>query len=430
MNYTRVMKRYQTYIDEKQYSEAIAWLVQANLPSSRSHWEQLSTFVQNEPELFWFCRVHCGSVAPNHQPPPLSYLDICNTLSKGPSILEQYTQVSQQERELWGITQPPVSTEECAWCTPLYLFEDQIELLLSHLKKETEHSVEAVVMEQVLTHLHKKEYFDFFCGLYLWKKTWHTLKPQFLTSLGTWILKFWDNEHFPISSKTLFSSMLSVEEKIQLSDALQVHIYDLEEHAFSTEVEPHIVEKNRGNNYDSDQQRLYGILPIIEDLGTDATDKSVEFLCAHISEHPDDLWAKATLLFVASRAQTISADRYTEVINTRKQLIKRFPQDSLLRCFDEDNRSSEDFHSILPSKKGFQALSYLQPAQLHWLQLLTFYTGSNAPNPIIKDFCISQKIRQHNKNKTEPSMIHIIIPTIAIFILSIWMLGSILGKLM
>ena len=424
------MKLYQSYIDQKQYQHAISYLIASGMPQSKAYWVDLSHHVQDQPDLYWFCCVHSGTLPSHGNLSSKTYLEIYNQLPEVPSLLEQYNELTKEEQNEWAITEPSPLWKEGSWKIPILLFENNMAPLLSWIERLEKNTLEAIFVKQLITHLSKNEHFEYFCALYLWKKTCHKLQPTLLSNLGTWALKYGINKEYPLSSKSIFFAQISSNEKIRLADKLHVHLYDIEDHAFVQEIESIIIENNRSSVQLETPQSLYGILPIIDDLGTQATDSLVEYLLNHISEHPADIWAKATLVYIASSANDISSEHYEAVRTIRKQLIEHLPNDPYIQCFDEDKHSTQTFSNVFPSKESIGARAFLQPENKQAQQMLDFYASQCTPEAMYNRFCIQQKRRESTNNDTSPSVLNIIIITVIVFAICIWLLGSVLSQLL
>lgn len=426
-NDSTFMKLYRLYIDQKKYLHAVSCLLHSGIPHNNEYWKELSSYVEDQSDLYWFCCVHSGESSTNDRPPSQSYLEVYNQLPTVPSILAQYLQSSKEKQNTWSITIPTTLWEDISWKIPILLFEDNTPLLLSWLERLEHKTLESIVLEQMLTHLSNDEHFDFLCALYLWKKTWHTIQPTLLSNLGTWALEHWECTEYPISSKTVFFAQISSEEKIRLADALQVHLYDIEDHAFVQEIETRLIENNRSSSRLDAPQSLYGVLPILDDLGYQATDSTVSYLLNHVEEYPNDVWAKATLVFVASSANNISSEHYLNVRAAQKQLTEHFPQDSLIQCFNEQMHSPKLFLDIFPSKQSIGAHVFLQPNSK---ALLGFYASECIPEAMYQKFCIQQNKREAIHHDASPSLVHVLIITVIAFAICLWLLGSVLSQLL
>ena len=424
------MKSYRSYIVQKQYKYAISYLLNSGVPQLKTYWKELSFHVQDQPDLYWFCCVHSGEIPTNSPPPSKSYQQVYIDLPTPPSVLEKYIQSTKQEQKEWDITEKSLRWQDIYWKIPILLFENNIAPLLSWIERLEKNTLEAIFVKQLITHLSKNEHFEYFCALYLWKKTWHKLQPTLLSNLGTWALKYGFNKEYPLSSKSIFFAQISSDEKIRLADKLHVHLYDIEDHAFVQEIESIIIENNRSSVQLEAPQNLYGILPIIDDLGTQATDSLVDYLLNHISEHPADIWAKATLVYIASGANDISNEHYEAVRTIRKQLIEHLPNDPLIQCFDEEKHSTQIFSNVFPSKESIGARAFLQPENTQAQQVLDFYASQCTPEAMYNRFCIQQKRREPTNNDTSPSVLNIIIITVIVFAICIWLLGSVLSQLL
>ena len=429
-NLEKIMKLYRSYIDQKQFQKAISWLLACRIPNPKKYWKDLASRVSDHPDLFWFCCIHSGEFPLDTPLPTKKYHEVYAALPTVPSLLQQYLELSTSKREEWRVLLPSKQWDEISWRIPILLFEDKVDLLLSWLQEIERESFEVVAITQILTHLSKNEEFDFLCGLYLWKKTWHRLNPHFLSELGTWALEHWNCKEYPLSAKTIFSTQMTNAQKIHLADSLQVHIYDIEEHAFTKEIEPNIVEKNRNNQQRTASQNLYGILPVLDDLGSQATDSLVDYLCNHIQTYPNDIWGKATLLYIASHANTVSSDKYENVIAIRKSLISTFPEDTFIQCFDEERHEVQKFKNITTSPESIGALSFLDSNNKKQQQLFEFYCNLSSNRSAYNRFCIQKKQRIQPTNETKPSLLQVIAITLFVFAICIWLLGSALSKLL
>ena len=424
-----IMQYYHTCIDSNQFPEAISYLLNSGVPPQKEYWEFLSKHLEHQTELQLFCQLHAQIPLKESDVPNNCYLDIIQQLPHPPSLIELYIHASIDERSKWNINQEPDSWEDIVWRIPILLHENKTDLMFDWIARYEQESIEATVTKQLLEHLHKREFLDFFCGIYLWKKTWGQRSTQLMISLGNWCIHCWKEENFSLASKALFLSLISMNERMILADKLQVHIYDIEEHAFFSEIEAKVIERNRGKHYSTAAQSLYSIVPIIDDLGTDATDSKIALLYHHIQQNPNDDWAKASLLYLASQAQSISSEYMSEALSIKEKLFARFPRDKILACYDEHNKSREKWSAILPCKAGYRALAYLFPEDKQVQTLLAYYTGTCEQKGSITPFFIQEKNRAKREEVVEPSLIQVLIPTTIFFALGIWVLGTILSYL-
>ena len=149
-----------------------------------------------------------------------------------------------------------------------------------------------------------------------------------------------------------------------------------------------------------------------------------------LKRFPNDIWAKSTLIFVASKAKNISTESYSEVIEYRKQLLEQFPKDSLLKCFDEKHTTAKEFLSIMPSKEALGAARFIKTDSHELKQMIDFYGDLVSPIASMQSFCIVQMERKKDSKDSNPSMLYIAVCTIILFFLCMWMLGSVLEKIL
>jgi hypothetical protein len=284
-------------------------------------------------------------------------------------------------------------------------------------------SVFSILME----HRSSNNFFDFFCGVYLWNKTWGKLDKQMINAIGKWAIQNKVLERSDFSTGAFFVEILDKDEKIQIADHLVVALYDIEESAFMRELEKTLVAKNREQSERSPIQHLYSILPILDELGMEALDKKITFLVSLAKEFPEEMWIHATLLFETMQAKSIDERQKEAVEESKRLLLNHFPRDPLLltSCEDEKRRLDTLFE-LPPSTLKYTELSRLDPENEQIRTMFQFWTASKS-HPEQKPFDIvfykREKKRIHNQ---DPSLTSVIILTFLLFVGGMWMMITIL----
>ena len=403
-------------IDQGEIETSIFWLVTNYVENSAELWNFLKTKVSENSDLYSFCSIHAEGVITDTVFWKVHYQQ------QKKQLLENSIPMPQQDLSQKNI-EHLLSTNNIQTLLPIIWYNDKLG------EKHMESYRFDSLMNWVLAELHRykqnQNYFELYCGMYLWKKTYGRIDPTLNTVLGRWSIMFGPKEALPKSTMGLWPELLCNEELISLADTLRVQTYDIEGIAFAEELEEHLIERNRSGL----PSTRFDILPILDLEDEEQVDLRMQIMLDYIEKNPEDLWASATLLLDASVSNSIDIKFEERIQNCKHRLWQVFHKDPLVHAFAFEKRE----HSLLqlpPSALKFTELCRLNPENKQYHDSYHFWVGSPPTEGIPNYFDIQYRKRtyQHRHEEKEQWGLAIIL-TIPLFLISLWILSYILQSI-